>query len=172
MANCTVTAFIDGKALHDATRAIDLHVDFKRLREWLESRHPEGRILRLVFATLHDDQAEYSNVRPLLDYLEYNGYQLIVKPMRSYDEGRYRGSVIPELYAEALRYGHQRSITHAYLFAGDGDYATLVRELKQLGVVVTVVSLLSSMVADELRRAADEFVDLRTIIDEIDRSDR
>jgi uncharacterized LabA/DUF88 family protein len=108
-----------------------------------------------------------------LDYLDYNGFQVIAKPRRVRDDGRQKASVIPELYAEALRYGHQRSITHAYLFGGDGDYTTLVRELKMLGVVVTVVSLLDPMmVADELRRAADEFVDLDTIIDEIERRDR
>jgi hypothetical protein len=58
------------------------------------------------------------------------------------------------------------------LFSGDGDFRSLVEAMQRRGVRVSVVSTISTqpaMVADELRRQADEFIDLSHLIPKIGR---
>jgi len=58
------------------------------------------------------------------------------------------------------------------LFSGDGDFRSLVESIQRKGVRVAVVSTISTqppMVADELRRQADEFIDLAHLIQRIGR---
>jgi len=49
------------------------------------------------------------------------------------------------------------------LFSGDGDFRPLVESVQRRGVLVTVVSTIlckPPLIADELRRQADFFIDL------------
>ncbi len=58
------------------------------------------------------------------------------------------------------------------LFSGDGDFRSLVESIQRKGVRVAVVSTISTqppMVADELRRQADEFIDLTQLMPRIGR---
>jgi uncharacterized LabA/DUF88 family protein len=56
-----------------------------------------------------------------------------------------------------------KTLDHIVLFTGDGDFRSLVADLQSRGKRVSVISTLQSnppMVADELRRQADQFIDL------------
>jgi uncharacterized LabA/DUF88 family protein len=64
-------------------------------------------------------------------------------------------------------------IDHVVLFSGDGDFRRLVEAVQRKGVRVTIVSTIRTqppMVADELRRQADTFLELQELMPQIQRS--
>ncbi len=157
-----IALFIDGANLHATCRALGFDVDYKRLLKEFEGR---GALLRaFYFTTIIEDQ-EYSSVRPLIDWLDYNGYSVVTKPTKEFvDAGgrrKVKGNMNIELAVNAMELaGH---IDQMVLFSGDGDFRALLEAMQRRGVHVTVVSTNTSqppMVADELRRQADVFVDL------------
>jgi uncharacterized LabA/DUF88 family protein len=157
-----IALFIDGANLHATCRALGFDVDYKRLLKEFQSR---GTLLRaFYFTTIIEDQ-EYSSVRPLIDWLDYNGYTVVTKLTKEFiDAGgrrKAKGSMNIELAVNAMALaGH---IDQMFLFSGDGDFRALLEAMQRRGVHVTVVSTNASqppMVADELRRQADLFVDL------------
>jgi uncharacterized LabA/DUF88 family protein len=121
-----------------------------------------------------DDQ-EFSSLRPLIDWLDYNGFQITTKPMREFTDNsgqrrRVRPSLDVDLTVDAMTLAD--SINHLVLFSGDGNYLALVEALQKKGVKVTVVSSLKttpSMVSDDLRRMADHFLDLADLTDRLGR---
>ncbi len=65
--------------------------------------------------------------------------------------------------------------TRFVLFSGDGDFRPLVATLQRKGVRVSVVSTIRStppMIADDLRRQADNFIELEELKDAIGRPPR
>ena len=111
-----------------------------------------------------EDQ-EYSSIRPLIDWLDYNGYTVVTKATKEFVDqtGRrkVKGNMDIELAVDAMEIAH--TIDHMVLFSGDGDFRSLVEAVQRKGVKVTVVSTVSTqppMVADELRRQADVFLDI------------
>ena len=120
-----------------------------------------------------DDQ-EYSSIRPLVDWLDYNGYAVVTKPAKEFVDStgrrKVKGNMDIELAVAAMEMAEH--IDHMVLFSGDGDFRSLVEAVQRKGVRVSVVSTVStqpSMVADELRRQADEFVDLTSLMPRIGR---
>ena len=172
MAYSTRTAlFIDGGNFHACAKALGIEVDYKRL---LKEFQEQGVLIRAYyFSTIAEDQ-EYSSLRPLFDWLEYHGFTVVSKPVKEYVDsaGRHKlkGNMHVEIAVAAMEMaGH---IDHMFLFSGDGDFRCLVESIQRKGVRVTVVSSHEthpSMVADELRRQADEFVDLHALIPRIGR---
>ena len=157
-----IVILIDGVNLNATHKALDFDIDYKKLLAMFRQR---GRLVKALFYTTVFEQQEYSSVRPLVDWLEYNGFTLVTKPAREIidSEGRrrIRGSMHVEMVVDALRLAD--SVDHIVLFAGEGGFRSLIEAIQQKGKRVTVVSTLQSrppMVADELRRQADEFVDL------------
>ena len=111
-----------------------------------------------------EDQ-EYSSIRPLIDWLDYNGYTVVTKATKEFVDqtGRrkVKGNMDIELAVDAMEIAPH--IDHMVLFSGDGDFRSLVEAVQRRGVRVTVVSTISTqppMVADELRRQADSFLDI------------
>jgi len=155
-----VGLFIDGPSLSAASRALGFDIDFKRL---LALFRQQGELRRAHFYTALTEDERSSSVRPLIDWLDYNGYTTVtklVKP-REVDGGQIRGSIDIELAVDAMRLAN--CIDHMVLFSGDGDFRSLIEAVQRRGVRVTVVSTMTSqppMVADELRRQADEFIDI------------
>jgi uncharacterized LabA/DUF88 family protein len=157
-----IALFIDGANLHATCRALGFDVDYKRLLKEFQSR---GALLRaFYFTTIIEDQ-EYSSVRPLIDWLHYNGYSVVTKLTKEFTDAsgrrKVKGNMNIELAVNAMELaGH---IDQMVLFSGDGDFRALLEAMQRRGVHVTVVSTNASqppMVADELRRQADVFVDL------------
>lgn len=163
--------FIDGSNLYAAAKALDFDIDYKLLLEWA-SRHE--RLVRAFYYTALIDDQEYSPIRPLVDWLDYNGYKMVTKPTKEFvdPQGRrkVKGNMDIELAIDVMEMAD--SVDHIMLFSGDGDFRRLIEAVQRKGLRVTVVSTIKSsppMVADELRRQADHFLDLTVLAEEIAR---
>ncbi len=166
-----IALFIDGANLYATTRTLGFDIDYKMLLKEFQSR---GNLLRAFYYTAIVEDQEYSSIRPLIDWLDYNGYRVVTKPTKEFVDSsgrrKVKGNMDIELTIDALELAPY--IDHVVLFSGDGDFRSLVEALQRRGVRVTVVSTIStqpSMVADELRRQADEFLDIATLEKKIGR---
>ena len=154
--------FIDGANLYSAARSLGFDIDYRRL---LKVFREKGRLVRAYYYTALIEDQEYSPLRPLVDWLDYNGFTMVTKPTKEFTDAmgrrKIKGNMDIELAIAALDMAEY--IDHMVLFSGDGDFRSLVESMQRRGVRVTVVSTTSTqppMVADELRRQADDFVDL------------
>src|SRR6267143_1164633 len=139
--NERVALFIDGANLYTAARALGFDIDYRRL---LKVFREKGRLVRAYYYTALVEDQEYSPIRPLIDWLDYNGYTMVI-----------------ELAIDVLEMAEH--LDHVILFSGDGDFRRLVEAVQRKGLRVSVVSTIKSappMVADELRRQADDFIEL------------
>ena len=166
-----IALFIDGANLYATTRTLGFDIDYKMLLKEFQSR---GNLLRAFYYTALVEDQEYSSIRPLIDWLDYNGYRVVTKPTKEFVDSsgrrKVKGNMDIELTIDALELAPH--IDHVVLFSGDGDFRSLVEALQRRGVRVTVVSTISTqppMVADELRRQADEFLDIATLEKKIGR---
>jgi uncharacterized LabA/DUF88 family protein len=166
--------FIDGANLHAAAKNLGFDIDFKRLLEEFRKR---GLLIRAYYYTTLVEDQDYSPIRPLVDWLDYNGFTLVTKPAKEYTDRdgrkRYRGDMDIELAVDMLELASRAD--HMVLFSGDSDFAHLVAAVQRKGVRVTVVSTLKSqppMASDDLRRQADAFVDLADLADIVGRAPR
>src|SRR5207253_5431280 len=157
-----IALFIDGANLYATAKSLGFDIDYKRL---LREFHSRGYLLRAFYYTAVIEDQEYSSIRPLIDWLDYNGYTVVTKATKEFIDqtGRrkVKGNMDIELAVDAMEIAQH--VDHIILFSGDGDFSSLVKAMKRRGVRVTVVSTVSTqppMVADELRREADFFVDI------------
>src|SRR6202162_4700446 len=163
VSSATRTAlFIDGANLYSTTKAIGFDIDYKRL---LKEFRSHGTLVRAFYYTAVIEDQEFSAVRPLLDWLDYNGFTVVTKPTKEFIDAnghrKVKGNMDIELAVDAMEFANR--VDHIVLFSGDGDFRSLVEAVQRRGVRVTVVSTISSqppMIADELRRQADAFTDL------------
>jgi uncharacterized LabA/DUF88 family protein len=125
----------------------------------------------LYYTALAEDQ-EYSSIRPLVDWLDYNGYMMVTKPTKEFTDSfgrrKIKGNMDIELTVDAMRLVDR--LDHIVLFTGDGDFRALVAALQSHGRRVSIVSTLQTqppMVADELRRQADQFIDLADLEEQV-----
>ena len=163
--------FIDGSNIHAAARNLGFDIDYRKLRTLFETK---GRLVRAFYYTALIDDLEYSPIRPLVDWLDYNGYTMVTKSAKEFTdaEGRRRikGNMDIELAIDVLEMAEH--LDHIVLFSGDGDFRRLVEVVQRKGVRFTVVSTTRSnppMMADELRRQADDFIELKDLEAEIAR---
>lgn len=164
--------FIDGSNLYAAAKALGFDIDYKLLRQEFERR---GKLLRAFYYTALLENDDYSPIRPLVDWLHYNGFCMVTKPAKEYTDSQGRrkvkGNMDIELTVDAMELAPR--LDHIVLFSGDGDFRSLVEAVQGRGRRVSVVSTLTTrppMVADELRRQADQFVDLAELRAEIGRN--
>jgi uncharacterized LabA/DUF88 family protein len=157
-----IALFIDGANLYATTKTLGFDVDYKRLLKEFQGR---GNLLRAFYYTAIIEDQEYSSIRPLVDWLDYNGYTVVTKATKEFIDAngrrKVKGSMDVELAVNAMELAEH--IDHMVLISGDGDFRPLVEAIQRRGVRVTVISTISSqppMVADELRRQADVFIDL------------
>ena len=158
-----IALFIDGSNLYATSKALGFDIDYRRLLSEFRSR---GVLLRAFYYTTVLEDQEYSSIRPLIDWLDYNGYTVVTKLTKEFVDAttgrrKVKGSMDVDLAVTAMELaGH---VDQIMLFSGDGDFRSLVEAVQRRGVRVTVISTLASqppMIADELRRQADIFVDL------------
>jgi len=175
MSNFKKTAlFIDGANLYATAKSLGFDIDYKRL---LKEFQGKGTLLRAFYYTALIEDQEYSSIRPLIDWLDYNGYRVVTKPTKEFTDAggrrKVKGNMDIELAIDALELAPY--IDHMVLFSGDGVFRSLVEAMQRRGVHVSVVSTISSnppMVADELRRQADEFIDIVSISNRVGREQR
>jgi uncharacterized LabA/DUF88 family protein len=154
--------FIDGANLYSAARGLDFDIDYKKLLEEFRKR---GRLIRANYYTALLENEEYTPIRPLIDWLDYNGFKIVSKAAKEYsdDSGRRRikGDMDVELAVDMMEASSY--LDHIVLFSGDGDFRKVVEAVQRRGVRVSVVSTLKSsppMASDDLRRQADAFIEL------------
>lgn len=154
--------FIDGANLYSAARGLQLEIDFRRL---MEEFRKKGRLLRANYYTTILETDEHNPIRPLVDWLSYNGFNTVVKNAREYTdrEGRkrVRGNMDVEMAVDMIELADH--LDHVVLFSGNGDFRRAIEVVKAKGVRVTVISTVKSqppMIGDDLRREADVFIDL------------
>ena len=157
--------FIDGANLYAAARSLGFDIDYKRLREEFAGK---GRLIRALYYTALIEDQEYSPIRPLVDWLDYNGYTLITQPTKEFTDSmgrrKVKGDMDIEIAVDMMELADV--LDHIVLFSGDGDFRRVIEAVQRKGVLVTVVSTIRSqppMIADELRRQADAFVELQEL---------
>ncbi|NQV61817.1 MAG: NYN domain-containing protein [Alphaproteobacteria bacterium] len=167
-----IALFIDGSNLYAAARALGFDIDYKKLLEYFSGR---GYLVRALYYTALIEDQEYSPIRPLVDWLDYNGYTMVTKPTKEFTDAsgrrKIKGNMDIELAVDMLEMAE--NLDHLYVFSGDGDFRRLVEAVQRRGKRVTVVSTVRSsppMAADELRRQADVFLELEKLIPEISRN--
>lgn len=163
--------FIDGSNLFATAKSLNFEIDYNRLRQYFAN---SSRLVRANYYTALIEEAEYSPLRPLVDWLDYNGYTMITKPTKEFtdDKGekKIKGNMDMELAIDMM--GMAEHVDHMVLFSGDGDFRRLVEAVQRRGVRVTVVSSTKTnpaMIADELRRQADSFIEISNMHKEFGR---
>lgn len=163
--------FIDGANLYSASRGLGFDIDYRKLLGWFAAR---ANLRRAFYYTALLETEEYSPLRPLTDFLQYNGYQVVTKPAKQFTDSqgrtRIKGNMDIELAIDMLEMAQH--LDHAVLFSGDGDFRRLIEAVQRRGLRVTVASSIRvqpPMVADELRRQADQFLELEDLKPEIAR---
>ena len=166
-----IALFIDGSNLYAAAKTLDFDIDYKRLLRFFAD---QGQLIRAFYFTALLEEQEYSPIRPLVDWLDYNGYTMVTKAAKEFtDEAgrkKIKGNMDIELAVDLMEMAP--SIDHAVILSGDGDFRRLIECVQRKGLRVTVVSTLRSrppMIADELRRQADVFIELMDIRENIQR---
>ncbi len=157
-----IALFIDGANLYATAKSLGFDIDYKRLLKEFQAR---GKLIRAFYYTALVEDQEYSSIRPLVDWLDYNGYSVVTKPTKefvdSFGRRKVKGNMDIELAVDAMEMADH--LDQIVLFSGDGDFRSLVEAVQRKGVRVSVVSTNTTqppMVADELRRQADEFIDI------------
>ena len=166
-----IALFIDGANLYATAKSLGFDIDYKRLLREFQSR---GYLLRAFYYTAVIEDQEYSSIRPLIDWLDYNGYTVVTKATKEFVDqtGRrkVKGNMDIELAVDAMELAEH--VDQIVLFSGDGDFRRLVEAVQHKGKRVSVVSTIRStppMVADELRRQADIFLDIAELQGKIGR---
>ncbi len=169
--NERLALFIDGANLYAAARSLGFDIDYKRL---LDEFMKKGKLVRAFYYTAIIEDQEYSPIRPLVDWLDYNGYTMVTKPAKEFTDSagrrKIKGNMDIEIAVDVTEMAEH--LDHVVLFSGDGDFRRLVEAVQRKGRRVTVVSTVRTsppMVADELRRQADHFLELDTLIPYIGR---
>src|ERR1700748_119918 len=160
-----IALFIDGANLYSTAKTIGFDIDYKRLLREFQAR---GELVRAFYYTAIIEDQEFSSIRPLVDWLDYNGFAVVTKATKEFVDStgrrKVKGNMDIELAVDAMELAAH--IDEMFLFSGDGDFRSLVEAVQRRGVRVTVVSTISGqhpMIADELRRPADVFIDLVTL---------
>ncbi len=163
--NQKIALFIDGANLYATAKTLGFDIDYKKLLKEFQGR---GTLIRAFYYTAIIEDQEYSSIRPLIDWLDYNGYTVVTKATKEFIDqtGRrkIKGNMDIELAVDAMELAEH--VDEIVLFSGDGDFRSLVEAVQRRGVRVTVISTISTqppMIADELRRQADVFADLVTL---------
>ncbi|MCA0400476.1 MAG: NYN domain-containing protein [Proteobacteria bacterium] len=166
-----IALFIDGANLYATSKTLGFDIDYRRL---LKEYNTQGYLVRAFYYTALIEDQEYSSIRPLIDWLDYNGYSVVTKPVKEFTDAmgrrKVKGNMDIELAVDAMELAP--FIDHMVLFSGDGDFRSLVEAMQRKGVRVSVVSTVSTqppMIADDLRRQADVFLDLTDLQTKIGR---
>lgn len=170
--NERMALFVDGANLYSAAKSLEFDIDYRRLLDLFISK---GQLIRAFYYTALMEDQDYLPIRPLVDWLDYNGFTMVTKPAKEFTDHQGRrkvkGNMDIELAVDVMEIAEH--VQHVVIFSGDGDFRSLVEAVQRKGVRVSVVSTMRSnppMVADELRRQADNFIELADLEQAIARS--
>lgn len=167
-----IALFIDGANLYATSKALGFDIDYRKMLKAFQKR---GYLLRAYYYTALIEDQEFSSIRPLVDWLDYNGYKVVTKPAKEFTDAmgrrKVKGNMDMELAIDAMSLVDV--VDHFVVFSGDGDFRVLVEALQRKGRKVSIVSTVSSnppMISDDLRRQCDHFIDVLSLKDEICRA--
>ncbi len=167
-----VGLFIDGANLYATARSLNFDIDYRKL---LDHFRNQATLIRANYYTAMMEDADYSPIRPLVDWLDYNGFSVVTKPTKEFTDAagrrKIKGNMDIEIAVDIMELASE--LDHVVLFSGDGDFRRLVEAVQRRGLRVTVISTLKTkppMVADDLRRQADVFVEIMSLSDQIGRA--
>ena len=168
-----IAIFVDGANLYATAKALDFEIDYNQLLSLFKNK---GQFVRAYYYTALVEDQEFSPIRPLIDWLDYNGFTMVTKPTKEFIDSsgrrKIKGNMDIELTVDVMEIAE--TVDHIILFSGDGDFRRLVEAVQRKGTVMSIVSTVKSrppMVADELRRQADQFIDLNDLKQLIGRKD-
>ena len=128
--NEKIALFIDGANLYTTAKSLGLDIDYKRLLREFQSR---GHLLRAFYYTAVFEDQESVSIRPLIDWLEYNGYTVVTKTAKEFVDhsGRrkVKGNMDIELAVDAIEIAPH--IDRMVLFSGDSDFTRLVEAVQR-----------------------------------------
>ncbi|MFM9975126.1 MAG: NYN domain-containing protein [Beijerinckiaceae bacterium] len=160
-----IAVFIDGANLYATAKSLGFDIDYRKLLKEFQSR---GSLVRAFYYTALIEDQEYSSIRPLVDWLDYNGYTVVTKPAREFTDAagrrKIKGNMDIELAVDVMELAPH--VDQMVLFSGDGDFRSVVEAVQRRGVRVSVISTVMTqppMISDDLRRQADEFIDLASM---------
>lgn len=172
--NERIGLFIDGANLYSAAKSLDFDIDYRKLLEEFRKR---GRLIRANYYTALLENEEYTPIRPLIDWLDYNGFKVVTKAAKEYsDESgrrRIKGDMDVEITVDLME--GATYLDHIILFTGDGDFKKVIEAVQRTGTRVSVVSTMKSnppMASDDLRRQADTFIELTDLVKLVGRERR
>ncbi len=164
-----LAVFIDGTNTYHAARSLEFDIDYKRLHQYFSR---QARLVRAFYYTAMLGDQEYSPIRPLIDWLDYNGYTMVTKPTKEFTDSqgqrKIKGNMDIELAIDVMDMAAH--VDHIVLMSGDGDFRRLIEAVQRKGVRCSVISTVRSrppMIADELRRQADNFIELMELQEDI-----
>ena len=138
-----IALFIDGANLYATAKSLGFDIDYKRLLKLFSG---QGQLIRALYYTAIAEDQEYSSIRPLIDWLDYNGYTMVTKPTKEFTDAagrrKIKGNMDIELAVDAMELAEH--LDHIVLFSGDGDFRSLVEALQHKGKRVSVVSTLAT----------------------------
>jgi uncharacterized LabA/DUF88 family protein len=171
MIDSRLAVFIDGLSLHHSARALGFEIDYRRLLSYVNQNNT---LLRAYYYMTIFEDRDHQTTRPLLDWLEYNGFTVRTKPVKEFDDGEGRRkskrNIAVNLAIDALSVACH--IDRLMLFSGDGDFRRLIEVMQRRGVHTTIISTVRTappMLADELRRQADDVLELDDLRSQIAR---
>ena len=148
-----IALFIDGANLYATAKSLGFDIDYKRLLQEFQSK---GYLLRAYYYTALAEDQEYSSIRPLIDWLDYNGYTVVTKPTKEFVDAtgrrKIKGNMDIELAVDAMEMAE--AVDHLVLFSGDGDFRSLVEAVQRKGRKVTRRLDAVHPAADDRRRTA------------------
>ncbi len=154
-----IALLIDGANISAQQHVLRQAIDWKGLLAHFEAG---GNLVRALYFTARLPAEKHDPIRPLTDWLTYNGFTVVsklakIQTDRTTGQEVIKGNTDVELAVCAMELAPR--LDEAILLSGDGDFRSLVEAMQRAGVRVTVASSLTHC-ADELRRQADVFLNL------------
>jgi uncharacterized LabA/DUF88 family protein len=160
--NDKIALFIDGANLHASIKALNFEINYKELLKYFEKK---AHLIRAFYYTAIIEKQDTSPIHKLIDWLDYNGYTTVTKSAKEYTDKdghrKIKGNMDIEIAIDVMEMLNY--LDHIVLFSGDGDFRRLIESSQRKGKKFTVVSTTKSsppMIADELRRQSDYFIEL------------
>ncbi|MGX9687497.1 LabA-like NYN domain-containing protein [Deinococcus wulumuqiensis] len=158
--------FIDGANVYAAAKRLGWNFDHRKILEHFAGM---GALYNAFYYTAVPAQIDDKQKR-FVDALTYMGYTVRTRPLREntdeHGDTSRRASLDIELVTDLLTTESRYDV--AVLLSGDGDFERPVEVLRARGKRVIVASI-PEMTSYELRNAADEYVDLASIREQVER---
>lgn len=125
-------AYIDGANLHKGIETLDWEFDYGRFRIWLKEKYSvEKAYLFLGFIPKYKD---------LYTKLQEQGYTLVFKDVIFDGNGKAKGNCDADIVVHAMQNAYENKFWKAILITSDGDYAPLVKFLKEKNKIDFILS--------------------------------